>query len=279
METIMNNNEMIYYPQDEMTTALLPVTYGCSYNKCAFCSMYKDDKYSEVSFFDIEIQLLNINKYTERVFLIGADPTSIGFDKMKELLDLIHQYLPYCACVSCYSSIRNLSKYSIEELSFLHDAGLRLLYIGFETGSNEVLELMNKPHTLNQAINQANKLNKAKLQFNTIIIYGIAGKDRSIDNATATAKMINQFNTKRIITMNLKIFEGTRLYNMVKEGDYVPSDGNDRLLELKTLLENLEPAQSTIFDTTHPTNIIKIKGTLPQDRKRLINKIKKYLNH
>lgn len=275
----MNNNEMIYYPQDEMTTALLPVTYGCSYNKCAFCSMYKDDKYSEVSFFDIEIQLLNINKYTERVFLIGADPTSIGFDKMKELLDLIHQYLPYCACVSCYSSIRNLSKYSIEELSFLHDAGLRLLYIGFETGSNEVLELMNKPHTLNQAINQANKLNKAKLQFNTIIIYGIAGKDRSIDNATATAKMINQFNTKRIITMNLKIFEGTRLYNMVKEGDYVPSDGNDRLLELKTLLENLEPAQSTIFDTTHPTNIIKIKGTLPQDRKRLINKIKKYLNH
>lgn len=139
--------------------------------------------------------------------------------------------------------------------------------------------LLNKPHTVNQAINQANKLNRAKLQFNTIIMYGIAGKGRSMENAAATAKMINQFNTKRIITMNLKIFEGTRLYNMVKEGKYVPSDGNDRLLELKTLLENLEPAQSTIFDTTHPTNIIKIRGTLPQDRKRLINKINKYLNH
>jgi len=54
----MNKNEMVYYPQDEMTTVLLPVTSGCSYNKCAFCSMYKDDKYCEVPFSDIEMQLL-----------------------------------------------------------------------------------------------------------------------------------------------------------------------------------------------------------------------------
>lgn len=272
----MNNNEMIYYPKDEMTTALLPVTFGCSYNKCSFCSMYKDDNYREVSFFDIEMQLLNIYKYTEKIFLTGADPTSIGFVKMKKLLDIIHQYLPYCACVSCYASIRNISKYSVEELSVLHNAGLRLLYIGFETGSDEILKLLKKPHSVNQAIEQAKKLNQAKLRFNTIIMYGVAGKDKSMDNAYATAKMINQFNTESIITMNLRIFEGTELYNMIKKGEYIPSDGDERLLELKTLIENLEPEQPTIFDTTHPTNIIKIIGTLPQDRKRLINKINKY---
>lgn len=275
----MNKNEMIYYPQDEMTTVLLPITYGCSYNKCAFCSMYKDDKYREVSFFDIKNQLLNINKYTEKIFLTGADPTSIGFNKMKKLLDLINEYVPCCACVSCYASIRNISKYTIEELSILHDAGLRLLYIGFETGSDDILKLMNKPHTVNQAIEQAKKLNMARLSFNTIIMYGIAGKGKSIENAVATAKMINQFNTNRIITMNLTIFEGTELYKMLMRRDYTPSDGNERLIEIKTLLENLEPEQPTIFDTTHPTNIIKIKDTLPQDKKRLINKISKYIRN
>ncbi|WP_326907194.1 radical SAM protein [Sedimentibacter sp. MB31-C6] len=273
----MYRNDTVYYPKDEMTTVLLPVTSGCSYNKCAFCSMYKDDKYCEVSFSDIKMQLLNIYKYTERVFLTGADPMSIGFDKMMELLEMIHYYLPYCACVASYASIKNISKYSVEELSILHDAGLRMLYIGFETGSDDILKLMNKNHTVNEAIKQAKKLNKAKIPFNSIIMYGMAGKGKSIDNAVATAKMINQFNTTRVITMNLTIFEGTELNNMVKRGDYISSDKKERLVEIRTLLENFEPKKLMIFDTTHPTNIVKIKGTLKQDRGRLIDEITKYI--
>ncbi|MDW5299786.1 MAG: radical SAM protein [Sedimentibacter sp.] len=269
----MYKNDTIYYPQDEMTTVLLPVTIGCPYNKCAFCSMYKDDKYCEVSFSDIEMQLLNIYNYTEKIFLTGADPISIGFDKMKRLLDMIHQYLPYCACVASYASIKNISKYSVEEISILHDAGFRLLYVGFETGRDDILKLMNKGHTVNQAIEQAKKLNEAKMPFNSIIMYGIAGKGESVANAVATAEMINQFITNKVITMNLSIFDGTKLSDMVKKGDFISSDRNERLLEIRTLLENLEPKQPMIFDTTHPTNIIKIKGILPQDKERLIHEV------
>jgi Fe-S oxidoreductase len=271
----MSKNDTVYYPQDEMTTVLLPVTLGCSYNKCLFCSMYKDDKYSEVPLAEIEMQLLNISKYTEKVFLTGADPMAIGFDKMKRLLDLINKHLPYCACVASYASIKNIAKYTVEELSILHDAGLRMLYIGFETGRDDILKLINKGHTVNEAIKQAKRLNEAKIPFNTIIMYGIAGKGGSVDNAVATARMINQFTTNRVITMNLTIVDGTELSNMVKRGDFIPADGNERLVEIKTLLENLEPKQSMMFDTTHPTNLIMIKGTLPQDKERLINEVAK----
>jgi len=271
----MSKNDTVYYPQDEMTTVLLPVTLGCSYNKCSFCSMYKDDKYSEVPLAEIEMQLLNISKYTEKVFLTGADPMAIGFDKMKRLLDLINKHLPYCACVASYASIKNIAKYTVEELSILHDAGLRMLYIGFETGRDDILKLINKGHTVNEAIKQAKRLNEAKIPFNTIIMYGIAGKGGSVDNAVATARMINQFTTNRVITMNLTIVDGTELSNMVKRGDFIPADGNERLVEIKTLLENLEPKQSMMFDTTHPTNLIMIKGTLPQDKERLINEVAK----
>lgn len=273
----MFKNDTVYYPQDEMTTVLLPVTLGCSYNKCAFCSMYKDDKYGVVPFSDIEMQLINGYIYTEKVFLTGAEPLSIGFDKMRRLLDMIHQYLPYCACVASYASIKNIVKYSVEELSILHDAGLRLLYIGFETGRDDILKLMNKGHTVNEAIKQAKKLNEAKIQFNFILMYGIAGKGESLDNAVVTAKMINQFKTNKVITMNLTIFDGTKLNNMVKRGDFIPPCGNERLVEIRTLLENLEPKQPMIFDTTHPTNIIKIKGTLPQDKERLIDEVTNHI--
>jgi radical SAM superfamily enzyme YgiQ (UPF0313 family) len=178
--------------------------------------------------------------------------------------------------VASYASIKNISKYSVEELSILHDSGLRLLYIGFETGRDDILKLMNKSHTVNEAIKEAKKLNEAKIPFNAIIMYGIAGKGESVDNAVATAKMINQFITNKVITMNLTVFSGTELNNMVKRGDFMPPDGNERLLEIRTLLETLEPKQPMIFDTTHPTNIISIKGTLPQDKERLIYEVTKH---
>ena len=79
MKSTMNKNVTVHYPHDEMTTFLLPVTIGCSYNRCKFCSMYVDDDYSEVSLREIEMQLMNGYKYTEKVFLTGADPMAIGF--------------------------------------------------------------------------------------------------------------------------------------------------------------------------------------------------------
>jgi len=132
---------------------------------------------------------------------------------------------------------------------------------------------MNKGHTVENAIIQAKKLNQANIPFSTVIMYGIAGAGKSIDNAIATANMINQFSTKRIITMCLTVFFGTPLENMVERGDFILSSSMERLAELKVLLEYLNPEQPTMFDTTHPTNIVKLKGTLPWDKQRLINEI------
>ena len=268
-------DDTLYYPQDEMKTVLLPVTSGCSYNGCAFCSMYKDVAYRPVPFAEIETELRSGDTYTEKIFLTGADPMSIGFSKMKRLLEMIRSHLPYCARVGAYASIQNIARYSVDELSVLHDAGLRMLYIGFETGRDDVLKMINKGHTVEQAVEAAKKLNQAKLPFNTVVMYGIAGEGECQNNAVATAEMINRFEIARIITMNLVVFYGTDLNAMVKRGDFVPASGKERLLELRTLLEHLKPQKRTMFDTTHPTNIIKMEGELPQDRKRLIEQVKR----
>ncbi len=274
----MYDNHAIYFPPDELASVLLPVTTGCWYNKCVYCSMYKDDDYSEISLWDIEKELLNGPPYAEKVFLTGADPLWIGFDKMKKILALIRQYLPYCACVASYASVRSVSRYTVEELSLLHDEGLRLLYIGFETGRDEALSVMKKGHTVAQAVEQAKKLNAARLPFNTIVMYGIAGKGNGEANAAATAEMINQYKTNRVITMNLTVFYGTELSDMVARDEFVPPSSKERLLEIRTLLDKLETTERMIFDTTHPTNIIKIKGTLPEDRAKLIHEVERFIS-
>jgi len=269
----MYRESSIHYPQDEMTTMMIPVTIGCPYNKCLFCTMYKDEKYSEVPLEQIRQQLINGYEYTEKAFLTGADPLHIGYEKMMIILDEIREHLPYCARVASYAAIRSVSRYSDEELSNLHNAGLRLLYIGFETGSEKYLFLMNKGHTVSDAIREAKKLNRANLAFNAIVLTGIGGTGSWKENALDTAHMINQFHTETLITMSLMLMEGSGLSELVKKGEYNTSSRQENLLEIWTLLDNLDSEKSMVFDTTHPSNIIKIKGTLPEDRKRLLMEI------
>lgn len=269
----MYKNETIYYPQDEINTTLLPVTMGCSYNRCTFCSMYKDIPYEEVALSDIRYELMNMDSLTERICLIGADPLCIGFEKMLTILSEIKKYLPYCACVTSYASVKSLKRYSVEQLKQLHEEGLRLLYVAFESGSDEVLKMIHKGHTSAEAVEQGQKLNQAHIQFNAIIMYGLAGSGKCIAAAHETAAMLNQMELHKIITMNLTLFAGTELSRQAAEGTYVPALRSERVESLATLLTDLVPMKKLLFDTTHPTNIVRIRGYLPDEKERIINQL------
>lgn len=269
----MSEIRNVYYPQSEMNTVLLPVSNGCPYNQCAFCSMYKDEKYQEVPLQEIEQQLMNGDPYTERVFLIGADPLAVGYERMLRILKLIEKYFPYCGCVAAYASVRSLKWYSVEELSDLHREGLRLLYVGFETGNDEALAFMKKGNTVEEAIQQGQKLSEANLIFHAIIMYGIAGKNKSVENAKRTAKMLNQLKPRKIITMNLTVFQGTELARLVKEGEFAEAGVKEKIQEIKSLIENLNVEKRVEFDTTHATNLVKLQGWLPEQREEFIEKL------
>lgn len=273
----MDGKESIHYPQDEMTTMMIPVTIGCPWNRCTFCTMYKDDEYSLVSMEQISHQLINGYKYTEKVFLTGADPVHIGYKRLMSILDLIREYLPYCARVASYASIRSVSRLTDDELSNLHDMGLRLLYIGFESGSDRFLDLMNKGHTREDAIREGKRLDRAKLPYNAIILIGIGGEGTWEENALETAQMINLIQPKTLITMNLMLMEGSELSKLVESGELVPAPRIENLLETRALIQNLNPKKKMELDTTHPSNLIKLKGELPHDRDRLLREIGRVL--
>ncbi len=244
---------------------------------------------------------------------------------MMRILKLIQKYYPYCGCVAMYAAVRTINNYTVEELKQLHAAGLRLLYIGFESGSDEVLKSIRKGHTVKTAIAVGKKLNEARLPFNAIVMYGIAGEGNSEENAKKTAEMLNQFSASKIITMNLTVFASTELAKMEQEGMFVQAgikekisevrillenlmlnqfsaskiitmnltvfastelakmeqEGmfvqagiKEKISEVRILLENLDVKKRTEFDTTHATNIIKLLGTLPDEKEILLEKIK-----
>lgn len=269
----MYKEERIHFPQSEVRTMMVPVSTGCPYNRCAFCAMYKGDSYNEVPLDDIEYELSNGDPYTDRVFLTGADPLAVGYERMSRILKLIRKYFKYCGCVAAYASIKAIRKYSVEELTELHKLGLGLLYVGFETGSDEVLKFIKKGHTVEQAIEVGKKLNEAKIPFNSIIMYGIAGRGNCVENAKQTAAMLNQFDSKKIVTMNLTIFETTELAEKVASGEFITATASEKLEEIRTLLENLEVKTTTEFDTSHATNIVRLVGILPGEKESLLSQI------
>ncbi len=266
----MYKDETTYYPVNEMHTQLVPVTIGCAHKKCAFCHMFENCHYEEVPLHDIDYELQYGNEYTERVFLTGADPMHIGFEKLLRILKLIQKRLPRCACVACYAAVRTIYRYSVEELQQLHDHGLRLLYIGFESGDDEVLSFMKKGHNVDMALTAAKKLNDAHIPFNTIVMLGLAGKGRGLAHAEKTAAMVNQFRSSKIVTMNLTLFDSTPLAAMVTRGEFSEASNWEKCEELKALIEQLDPPGGAILDTTHPTNTIKIKGDLSFEKEKLL---------
>lgn len=213
------------------------------------------------------------NPYTERVFLIGGEPLCLSFEQMREILVQIKKYLPYCACVSMYASIKNLRDKSVEQLKELHRLGLGFLYIGLESGSDRILQQMKKGHTCAEAVEQLKKLNEAQIPFNSILIYGLGGAGTAKENAQASARMLNQVRSANIIMMNLTVFPDTELEKWCRDGSFIQASGRERIEELAYLLEELDVTTPTGFSTSHVTNPVMVTGTLPYDKEKMLEGI------
>lgn len=268
------NEQVVHFPQDEINNLFLPVTQGCSYNRCIFCTMYKDQSFEELPLRELELILKSADPYTEKVFLTGGDPLALGYEKVKTILELIRSYLPYCAQVASYASVLNISKYSQSQLESLHNSGLRMLYIGFESGNDRALSFMKKSHRLAQALEESKKLNAARLSFSSIILLGLGGAKEARKNALASAAMLNSFESRKLITMKLGIFQGSEIRSLVDRGGFLPASSREILEEMMVLVDHLEPKRPLIFDSSHPTNIFKIKAKLPEDRATVLRRLK-----
>lgn len=272
----MKYDSNIYRPPSEAYTLLLQVTSGCSHNKCTYCNMYKDVQFKTETLEQIEKDLIEAKsfyQYGERIYLLNGDPFCLSADKLKSIAKLINKHLPNCKTISMYSSISSIKSKTIDELKELRSLGINDLYIGIETGNDEALKNIKKGNTSEEAIEQLRRLNEAGIDFISIIMYGVAGHGKGIENAIDTAKLLNSANSKVIALMNLTLIPGTDLYEESLRGEFLESSELEKLIEVKTLIENLNLKTETAFSSIHISNIAPLNGTLPRDKQKFIDRL------
>ncbi|WP_455538735.1 radical SAM protein [Terrisporobacter sp.] len=265
----------IYRPPVEADTPLLQVTVGCAHNKCTYCSMYKDVCFRMEKLDQIEEDIKEIRstyRRVERVFLVNGDAFVLKADYLKDIALKIKEYIPECNTITMYASIQNVKAKTDEELRELRSLGINELYVGIESGVEEVISNINKGHTVQEAREQLERLNKANIAHRALLMLGVAGKGHGEENAKATAKFLNETKPDLVWVGTLGVFEGTKMYEEIQEGTFVEATEIENLMELKTLINNIE-LQNVPFYGVHTTNVVPVLGMLPRDKEKMLQTI------
>ena len=280
----MKTEGTLYRPPVEAKTFLLQVTAGCTHNACRFCTMYRDKNFHMIDddFFRYNLQEEKriCDKYErpqKRIFLMDGDVFSLSADKLEEKIKLIKRYMPAIETFSMYAAVRSIKAISDADLIRLKELGVNDLYIGYETGLDDVLQSMNKGSSLKDSIEQAERLNKAGIHHRALIILGLAGKGRGEENALATAELINTIKPDMTRLSTLTVFPGSELEEDIKAGSFVEAGEKVILTEEKLIIENINLPEMHLW-ASHILNSTPLAGYIGKDRDWMLQRLERSIN-
>ncbi|MDO5117536.1 MAG: radical SAM protein [Eggerthellaceae bacterium] len=262
-----------YRPPFEAQSLLLQVTTGCSHNACSFCAMYRRTPYTESPLHEIEADLYEAARFrpnATRVFLENGDAFGLPAQRLLEVAELIHKYLPNVTTIGAYASIKNIIPKTDEELKQLAEAGYAHLNIGVESGLDDVIAYLKKGTTLSQAREQMHRLNAANLPFNVNIIFASAGPNRIEEHAAACAALVNEVQPKLIAVSPIHADPGTPLFDDIASGAFKECTLGQYVEEEILFVRQLELENDCGFFGQHVSNPVKVGGILPRDKGKLI---------
>ena len=265
----------VYRPPFEEGSLLLQATVGCSHNRCAFCSMYRDVSFQVEDMEQIERDLRETRAkrpWYRRIFLLGGDAFVLSAERLKEIARLSKGTLPNVETISMYASINNIETKTDGELRELRALGINELNIGFETALDDVLLRFNKGFTVDEARTQLLRLKDAGMDFSLNIIIGAAGMDRSFENAAANCRFLNEIEPALIFVGTMHMDEGTPLREELDAGLFVENTIGQNILEEMELLKGLTVSRSYFYGR-HVSNVISVHGMLPDDKDAMLRKM------
>ena len=280
----MNLTGVVYRPPYEANSLLLQVTLGCSHNKCTFCYMYPDVKFTVCPMEQVEADIDEAARYCpdiERVFLEHGDAFVLSADRLMQVADAIHRKLPKAETIAMYASIQNIKHKTDAELRRLRDAGINGLDIGVESGLDAALQYMNKGHTAMEAEEQLLRLTKAGIDYSFNAILGCGGSDLWKENAEATAALINAVQPQLLFIGTLHARPGCKLYGDMKSGVFKECTCGQLLDEQEQLIRCLD-LKDTYYFGSHPSNLVPMQGRLPkrkQDMIEAVQEMREQLRH
>ena len=269
-------DEPLFRPPGEARSAILQATIGCSWNQCAFCEMYTSKSFKTRPFDELKKEIQTLAEFyrgrTRKVFLGDGDAMVLSANKILPVLKEVNSQFGRLQRISAYASPRQMMAKSEDELAELRKEGLKLLYVGIETGDDDLLRRINKGETSETTINGIRKAHKAGIDTSVMILNGPGGRQFSEQHARNSAAVINQTNPKFLSTLTLSLPMGIKHYENRFNGIYQQQTVQEIMEELQLFISLLD-IDNVIFRSDHISNNLALSGTLSKDRDRMVQQI------
>lgn len=269
----------VFRPPSEAYSLIVQVTVGCSHNKCTFCDMYKEKRFHLRKLEDV-LEDFNIARrqyrYIERVFLADGDALIRKTEDLAAILKHIRKVIPECRRVTSYGSPKSILTKSPEDLALLHSLGLEMIYLGLESGNEQVLKHINKGVTVEDIVRAGQMVKDAGMKLSVTAISGLGGTEMWKEHAIDTAKAFSRMKPDYIGLLTL-MFEGdVPLRRECEEGKFHLLTAPQVAKETLLMLEHID-SEGSVFRSNHASNYLTLKGTLNRDREAMCEQIRRAL--
>ncbi|MGV8059354.1 MAG: radical SAM protein [Smithellaceae bacterium] len=270
----MDYEGSIFRPPSEAYSLLIQLTTGCSHNKCTFCGAYQDKKFKIKSLDIIKKDLYEARSYghVEKVFLCDGDALIIPQARLEEILKLINYNIPTVKRIGTYANAKSILRKSVDKLKVLKELGLKIIYLGVETGNVELLKKVKKGVTYEQIVEASHRVKQAGISLSVTVILGLGGIEKSIEHAIDTARILTDIDPDYAGALTLMLVPETQLYLDYKAGRFVLPDKFGFIRELYLIIAN-SSFTNCYFTSNHASNYLSIKAHLPQEKEKTLTMI------
>ncbi len=269
--------EPVFRPPSEARSLIFQVTNGCSWNRCTYCDMYTDaqKKFRPRPEAEVvaEIRACAAQGLApRRVFLADGDALVLSMRRLRRILGEIRRALPSVSRVASYCLPSNLKNKSDDELAELEALGLKLIYVGAESGDDSVLSRVDKGETRASTVEALLRAREAGIRTSVMILNGLGGRRLSETHALASASLVNETQPDYLATLVLTFYRGRERFIAGFDSRFEELDTVGLCREMKTFIGATDLGQ-TIFRSDHASNHLVLKGVLGRDRTRLLREI------
>jgi len=260
-------------PPPEAYSILLQVTLGCSHNKCTFCGTYKDKRFGIKDNDIILNDILFASKYMkgqDQVFLMDGDALIIPQKRLMWILERIKEHLPWVKRIGAYANTKSISKKSLQELTELRENGLGMIYLGVETGDDEIRKKISKGTSAKQCLEMGKRVKDAGIQLTVTLLLGIGGKEKSLDHARATGELVSAIDPDFASALTVMLIPGTPLWEEYERGDFQMPDERGLLIEMREMIAHTNLSHG-LFSSNHASNYLPIRAWLPEGKQELLD--------
>ncbi|MFC1920488.1 radical SAM protein [Chloroflexota bacterium] len=263
-------------PPSEANSFLLPVTLGCSNNTCTFCGTYTDIKFRIRNIEDIKNDIDEVARVYSRsvshIFLENGDALIAPQRILVEVLKHLNSSFPNLERVGTYSTPRAAIIKSLDELKELGELGLKIAYLGVETGDEELLKKIRKGATCDEIVEAGRKLKQAGITVSATVILGLGGVEGSRNHALKTSKILSDIDPDFAGALTIMLTPGTPIHKEWEEGKFTLITPFQALEELKLIIENAV-FTNCFFTANHASNYLPIKVRLPEQKEAAVKMI------